>query len=126
MLYTVTPRLRKYCIHTGLNNLIFSFLFSFLHSLLLCLSVFLCYLIFPLLSSSKKIFFLFSNFSLLCEGLFFCCVGVGVGVVGHRLCGSCHTWVCVMPWGLCGFLLIWDCWICVVGLGWVWVMSWGC
>ena len=44
---------------------------------------------------------------------------MGVGVVGHWLCGSCHTWVCVMPWGLCGFFadlgLLDLC--CGVGLG---------
>ena len=27
---------------------------------------------------------------------------------------GCGGWV--MPWGLCGFWLIWDCWICVMGL----------
>ena len=41
---------RKYCVHTGLNNLIFSFLFSFLRSLLLYVSQ----------SSSAISFFLFS------------------------------------------------------------------
>ena len=57
----------------------------------------------------------FSIFSLLCEGLFFCCVGVvghrhrghAVGMVSHRF------WV--MPW-------VWVCAVVFVGLvmGFVW------
>ena len=102
------------------------FLFLFFH---LCSSV---SLIFSTLFSFLKTLSFFSNFwlislsifPLLCEGLFFCRVGVvghamGMGVVGHRHCGNAVGMVShrfrVMPW-------VWVCAMVFVGLamGFVW------
>ena len=126
-------KIKKFMLHSHwlkYFNIFLSFLFS-LFSAPLCLSIFLYYLIFPLLSSFQNFFFFFSNFlsffsncSLLCKGLFlwvmpwvwvwwvinFVGHAVGVGDQAHE----CGGWV--MLWGLCGFWLIWDCWFCVVGL----------
>ena len=107
-------KIKKFMLHSHwlkYFNIFLSFLFS-LFSAPLCLSIFLYYLILsPLFFLNFFLFLLkfflsfFSNFSTLCEGLFFCRVGVGVvghamgvGVVSHwhglyRGCGWSSSWV---------------------------------
>ena len=81
-----------------------------------CSFLFSKFSLFLLKFFTQILFFFFSNFfsffsifSLLCEGLFFCHVGVGVvghamgvGVVGYRCCGHAvgmvGHWFWVMPW----------------------------
>ena len=91
------------CIHINKNILIFSFLLSFLRSLPL-------YLIFPPLFFLKIFLSCFSNFSTLCEGLFFC--RVGVGVVGHWRGSYCG----------CGWSGSWVWWVGHV-VGFVWFLA---
>ena len=93
---------------------------------------------------TQILFFFFSNFfslssqffSLLCEGLFFCCVGVGVvghamgvrmvghrrhghavGMVGHRFRVMPRVWVCAMVFG--GLAMVGH------NFMFLWVMPWG-
>ena len=136
----------KMVVH-GNSKVLLYFLFLFFH---LCSSVslifstlsFSCSFLFSKLSLlllkffTQILFFFFSNFlsffsifPLLCEGLFFCRVGVGVGMVGHRHCGHAmgmvSHWFRVMLW-------VWVCVVVFVGLaaGFVWwvisvvVMPW--
>ena len=117
---------------------LFFFLFFLLYSsvsLIFSTLSFSCSFLFSKLSLlllkifTQILFSFFSIFSLLCEGLFFCRVGVGVGVVGHRrhghAVGMVSRWFRVMPW-------VWVCAVVFVGLavGFVWwvisvvVMPW--
>ena len=135
-----------FCVRAILSILLISFLYFFSSLFFhLCSSIslifstlsFSCSFLFSKLSLFLLNFFtqilfsffsnflsLFSIFSMLCEGLFFCCVGVGVvghrrhghvvGIVSHRFWvmpwvwwvidfGSCHE--CGLPWVL--FLWLW-------------------
>ena len=116
------------CVHTSQNILIFSFLFFFLHSMPhLYLSIFLCCLIFPLLSSSQIFFFFFSIFFSLSSRIFLYCVRVS----------SFAMWVWVWVWWVIIFVVMpWVWWVInfvghAVGVGdrvrgcGGWVMPWG-
>ena len=111
---------KLFCVHTTLIILLISllyFLFLFFHFISVSVSHFLYSFIFFLFSFLKTLFllkiftqilfFFFSNFlcffsifSLLCECLFFC--RVGVVMVGHRhhshVVGIVSHWFWVMPW----------------------------
>ena len=126
--------LRSYYFNYFIDFFSLFFLFLFFH---LCSSVslifstlsFSCSFLFSKLSLlllkffTQILFFFFSNFlsffsifSLLCEGLFFCCVGVGVDVVGHAMgVGVVSHRFRVMPW-------VWACAVAFMGLvvGFVW------
>ena len=117
-----------------LHNILISFFFFLLF--ILRHSLCLCYLNFSTLTFScsflfSKIFLsFFSIFSLLCEGLFFCYVGVGM--VGHRFWVMPWVWVCVMVFvglamvghqfhGFVGHVVGFVWWvISVVVMPWVW------
>ena len=111
---------------------IYIYIYSFFYSLFstpLSISAisFSCSFLFSKFSLSSQFFFslFFSIFSLLCEGLFFCHVGVGVvghamgvGVVGYWHHG--HAVGVGLCRGVCGFVSWW-----VIGLMVSWVMPWG-
>ena len=125
-------KIKKFMLHSHwlkYFNIFLSFLFS-LFSAPLCLSIFLYYLIFPLLSSFQNFFFFFSNFlsffsncSLLCKGLFWWVmpwvwVWWVINFMGHAM---------GLVWFLADLgLLVLCCGFVFVLWVWVWVMPWGC
>ena len=157
----VKKKKKKHFFYSAFTLLLIFFFFLFFH---LCSSVslifstlsFSCSFLFSKLSLlllkffTQILFFFFSNFlsffsifPLLCEGLFFCRVGVGVGMVGRRHCGHAmgmvSHWFRVMLW-------VWVCAVVFVGLAaglrlwfvlgiflefgygfvWVWCLIFGC
>ena len=135
---------KLFYVHTTLIILLISFLFfifslPFLSSLFIRLSHFLALFfsqnsLLLLKIFTQILFFFFSNFlsffsifSMLCEGLFFCCVGVvghwrrshAVGMVSHQFQVMLWVWICAVVFVGLAVGFVW--WVIdVVVMPWVW------